>query len=381
MNIYEFAQSLRDNKSLSGIDKVNQLFDMANRLQLSEADLLNIPGMTPQMIQQGMAATGKTLNSAPQQSQPSYGLAGGEQAIMKGTQYGLNQLDQTSQQVSDIVSRGTDGLQPYTETGGQAQQLMADLSGASGQDAQTQAMQDYQSSPFYDYAMSEGAKTLAANASVTGGLEGGNLSKDLLQHGVGTFLSDYNNQFQNLAQTSGLGLGAATTEAGLAGQEAGLQANLGQTGANYAVQGGNNIGQFRVQAGRDLGNAISGTTTGMSNLINQQGAGLTDIIGTGVNNINNIIQSATNGDAAAKEQLATILANMAAQSGSTYSSQPIIPGQSTNLMGQTAGLISAAGGLLENAQPNTNLQTPAGGYSPVYNGTSGFWQAPSMVAP
>lgn len=171
-----------------------------------------------------------------------------------------------------------------------------------------------------------------------------------------------------LQAQSGLGQGlAAMATAGGAGASA-ITQNLGQnlagqgqnyanTLANIAQNSGTNIAQNRFDAGRDIANAIGGASTALSNLINQQGAGQADIVGNAGTNINALIQAATNGDTAAKSQLAALLANISTQSSSTYANQPIVPGYQSNYLGQLGQVAGGIGGLMSGYGAMTN---PAG---------------------
>jgi hypothetical protein len=167
---------------------------------------------------------------------------------------------------------------------------------------------------------------------------------------------------------SGLKSTLGNIQSGLEGQNAGLQAGLGQYGAQIPVAAGSQIGGYRYQAGRDIANSISGTSSALANLINQQGAGVSDITGNMATNVNSLIQAATAGDVAAKQQLATLLTNVSSQAGSSYAGQPIVPGAPSNLLGTLGQVAGGIGGLVQGYNQMGN----------VWNPTSGFWQAPSM---
>ncbi len=111
----------------------------------------------------------------------------------------------------------------------------------------------------------------------------------------------------------------------------------------------------------------------MANLINQQGAGLSDITGNTANNVNALYQSALNGDAQAKEQLAQVLANLGVQAGGQYASQPIVQGQPSNTLQQVGQIASGVGGIYQglNYRPNTTAYAPNSQYTNYYDTPTG----------
>jgi hypothetical protein len=304
-----------------------------------------------QAPQQPTPGLGPSTAQVPAQSLPpgqfgeNYGLAGTETAMLSGAQLGLNQIGQTQQNVSDLFSQGAENLQPFATSGTQANNLQAALSGALGPEAQKQAFSSYQMSPGAQFAQEESERAITRNAAAIGGLGGGNVRDELSRRAVGTYMQDFGNQFNRLGEVANRGYGAASSLTGLKGAEAGIQSGLGQYAASIPVNVGASIGQYRYQAGSDLANSVSTTTSALSNLLNQQGAGISDIVGGAANNINTLFSSATAGDVNAKQQLATLLANISSGGSSQFSGQPIIPGATTNLLGQLGQVAGGVGGL------------------------------------
>lgn len=288
--------------------------------------------------------TNKVLQTMSQFQPQQYGLRPAISTLTNAGRDASGMIRDTSNQVSGLYNQGLQMLQPYQQTGTQANSLQAALTGALGPEAQKKAFADYQYSPGVEWAQKQGEQSVLRNAAAAGGLGGGNTLKALQEFGTGLALQDYGNQFGRLGQVADRGYGAATTGAGLQGQQAGIQSNLGQFAANIPLQTGSQISGLQYQAGRDLSSNIGNTTSSLANLINQQGAGMTDIYGNATNNINSLLQQAYSGDAAAKEQLATLLANVGSQSASQYAGQPIVTGQPTNYLGQLGQIASGVGG-------------------------------------
>lgn len=324
-------------------------------------------GVTPEQVAQ---ATGKGLGYVTDLYNKGIGRAGAGLNPAFGTlsQGGIDataRIDQTQQQVGDIYKQGMSYLNPYMQTGNKANDLQAALSGAMGPEAQQQAFAQYQQSPGVAFAQKEAERALTRNASATGGLGGGNVLRDLTQLAAGTFMQDYNNQFGQIGQVADRGYGAATTGAGLQGQQGQVQAGLGQFAAGIPLRVAEAQAGMQSQAGRDIASGVQNTTSSLANLINQQGSGMADITGNVTNNVNSLYQSAMNGDAAAKEQLAAMLSNLSTNNASMVSNQPIIPGAQSNLLGQLGQVASGIGGLAaglgygNQAQPATQPTSPS----------------------
>ncbi len=141
---------------------------------------------------------------------------------------------------------------------------------------------------------------------------------------------------QGQAGLFGQGAGLAGA---LAGQGAGIQAGTGQNIAQLLSGAGQQIGGARVQAGRDIAGQIGGASAGLADLIASQGAGISDITGAGAANLSNLLSGAGQLTAAQQTQLATILANLATQSGTQQAGfeQQAGVAQAEGTLGQAAG--------------------------------------------
>ena len=342
-------------------DFYTQATQYARQNQLNPNDLAQAAqgmeggqGWDANRVQQIMAQFGPKPNS--------FGLSASFGALNQGAQDATQRIGQTQQQVGDLYRQGLQMLQPYMQQGGQANQLQAALSGALGLEAQKKAYADYQNSPGVQWAQQQGEQSVLRNAAAAGGLGGGNTLKALQAFGTGLALQDYGNNFSRLGQVADRGYGAATTGAGLQGQQAGIQSQLGQFNANIPLQTASQLGALQYSAGRDMATNIANVTSSLSNLVNAQGAGMTDIYGNNTNNISALLQNAANGDANAKQQLATMLSNLGVQAGSQYSGLPMIQPLGTNYLGQLGQVASGVGGLMygmNRGNTATNYPNPA----------------------
>ena len=177
------------------------------------------------------------------------------------------------------------------------------------------------------------------------------------QYGASVPLSVANtasNLYSNLGNTTaslgqyGASIPLAVQNAtnGLLENKAAATSSLGQYGANLSSNYGGALAGYRYGAGQDIANALSGSSNAIANLINQQGAGQSDLIGSSASDLNALYQNAANGDVAAKQQLAALLANISSQSASQYSGVPLVQGQPSNYLGQLGQVSSGIGGLL-----------------------------------
>lgn len=123
---------------------------------------------------------------------------------------------------------------PYLAAGSGAENTLSNLYGNNGTAAQTAAMQNFQTSPGYQFALQQGLNAINANNAATGQTLSGNAQEGINNYAQGVASQQYNNyinQLQNLASGGMSAAGGAGT-ARLTG--AGARAQLGQNNANNA---------------------------------------------------------------------------------------------------------------------------------------------------
>lgn len=279
------------------------------------------------------------------------------------------------------------GFDPLVQQGGQAGNVQAALSGALGVEAQQAALANLQ--PVDAFLQAEGSRAVMRNASATGGLQGGNVLKELTRFGQGLAGQSAQQQFANLGTVADRGFGALQGQATLAGQQGDVATQTGrdvaqsrQLAAQLAAQQsrdiassitgtaldtsrvqtdaanqlaqifggtGQSLAAGRTATGQGIAGAIGETTSALANLANQQGAGISDISGVAAGNLASILQGAGASDAISQEQLAALLANIstgqASQVAGLPSSAQFI--QPTDTLGNVATLAGGVGGILE----------------------------------
>ena len=362
---------------------------------------------------------------------PPTGLAGSEQALLEarnagtrnltagaaeaarelvqGREFARGQLDAGQQQALNLINQqtqaGVNQLNPFAQAGQGATGLAAALLGASGPEAQSQALANFQQSPGQQFLQEQEERAILRNAAATGGLRGGNVLDELGRRAQGRAQLSFNDRIAQLQGLSGQGLQAAGQIGQLRGQQAGQGSGIIgaataqrardltdtasqlaglRTGraaglTNLSSNIGSQIAGGRQQAGSALANAIAQGSQSLANLSQQQGAGLSGIVGGGAGSLANILQNAGLTQAGSQEQLAALLGNIATGQGTQAGQLPSIPGvQQNQTLGQV-GQLATAIALLSDERLKENIQ-PIGAIGP-YNLYSWEWIDPDITEP
>ena len=359
-----------------------------------------------QALQQGLEQSTGTMRQAQEQAAGQLGAGYEDVARM----YGLNidELRQAGQAARGDIERtfGQAGqmFQPYQEAGTTALQQQLALSGALGQEAFNQA---YQESPYMQFLREQGERSTLAGAAATGGLGGGRVQQELVRYGQGLASQGLQQQYQNLAGLSGMGMEAAGAGANIqtglgtnlanlltgtaqnvAGQRQGQIGERSQYGANLAnlssstgtnianlqAQAALNLAQQRADAGQLLAGQIGATSVGLGNLATAQGTDLANTLsqyGTaGLNLSQGYTADQIAANQAAAAQAAANQKNYAAQQAALYAWQQYTPPPTTNYSGMIGNALDAAslgyelGGYFQ--QPQTQAANPL--YGPLRTG-------------
>lgn len=120
-------------------------------------------------------------------------------------------------------------LSPYSQAGTAALSQINALSGASGTEAQQQAIDAIQNSAAFQSQLAQGETSILQNAAATGGLRGGNTQAALAQYSPSLLQSYINDQYANLGSIANIGAGASSS---LASGAANLATASGDTEAS-----------------------------------------------------------------------------------------------------------------------------------------------------
>jgi len=129
---------------------------------------------------------------------------------------------------------------PYARQGGQAFQSLGDLMGLNGQSASATALNNYRTSPGYDFQMQQGTNAIQNSAAARGGLNSGATMKALQGYGQNLADQDFQQYMGNLGKLGSVGMQAE-------GQIGGYRNNI----ANSYQQNYSTIGN--AQGSRDAG--------------------------------------------------------------------------------------------------------------------------------
>lgn len=141
-------------------------------------------------------------------------------------------------------------LQPYTTAGNTATTQMTNLLGLNGQDAANAAMSTYQTSPGYQWQMSEGLRGVDAGAASKGMLRSGATLKAEDTYAQGLANSDFSNYYNRLS-------GLASTGENAAAQQ-----------ATSNTSTGNSLANIYTGSGSQQASTYSNLASGLSSTVN-----------------------------------------------------------------------------------------------------------------
>lgn len=172
-----------------------------------------------------------------------------EDAAQEIEQANLNNIDLFQRGFRDTEAN----LQPFIETGTQAQDLFADAIGVNGLNQQQAFFRDFEEDPGFQEALDRGIQSIGRFNSAKGMLNSGGTLKDLSKFTTDSFLNNaFNNRLNRLQALGNQGF-SANNQLNNA-----IQTNtFGKAGAF------NNIGKARADREINQANAI---TNGVNNL-------------------------------------------------------------------------------------------------------------------
>jgi hypothetical protein len=170
--------------------------------------------------------------------------------------------EESTQLLREQFGETKETLDPYIQAGVPAIDRQQALLGLQGQEAQTTAFDEFQTSPAFDWQRDQIIGNVNRGAAAGGMKQSGNRLAALTDRLQGLYSQEYNNYLNQLGAQSGIGLSAASALGGV-----GQSSAVGQ--ANIINQAGQNIGAAQAQG-----------TLGVASSI---GSGLSDIAGVYAN--------------------------------------------------------------------------------------------------
>lgn len=236
-----------------------------------------------------------TINQ-PQTYVPPTGLIGSEQALTGGMA-GSEQALLGGYQGAENLLGGT------AQTGINANELQAALSGASGLQAQQNAFQNMATNPATKYLTDQMMMATERSQAAKGGLLGGNTLRALQENAAGIASQDLQNQFNNLSTVADRGTQVNTMLAN-------LRNSLGMNVAQGRLNTGSALAQGRTSAGLAIAQNASNTAANISNLLANQGVQVSADLGNSINTVSNMLHDYGLQDSVDANTLAQILANI-----------------------------------------------------------------------
>jgi hypothetical protein len=179
-------------------------------------------------------------------------------------------------------------LSPYNTTGQTAETQQANLLGLNGQTAADTAMSTYQTSPGYQWQMSEGLKGVDAGAAASGMLRSGATLKAEDTYAAGLANSDFSNYYSRLS-------GLTTTGESAASQQASSNTSTGSQLASTYTGAGNAQSSIYGNTASGVSNTVNSlmSNPNFQNWINNSGSGSGSIYNTGSGSGSNLSPSFT----------------------------------------------------------------------------------------
>jgi hypothetical protein len=287
---------------------------------------------------------------------PQSGLSGAEASTRGGLDAALQALGMGLNTARGDLVGGAEAaasqLNPFADTGLQAQNIQAALAGSQGADAQSQAFQDFQFSPAQQFLQQESEQARLRNASATGGLGGNNLKRALSRDATAFGSQAINDRFNQLGQLANRGFQASGALAGT-GERTGqglsqLAMQSGVMPANLISQAAGDVANQRFTTGQNLAQAVSGTGSSLANLQNQLGTGIAGITGATGNNLASLASQTGQNQSNLQTQLANILANISQGAATQAAPNLAAAGQfdAAGILGQNQAIQSSLSQLL-----------------------------------
>jgi len=210
---------------------------------------------------------------------------GGYKAARKDVIVGY---DEAGKAIYGSYGNARDEYNPWKESGTKANNIIADLSGANGPEAQKAAYASFQTSPDYQVRVDAANQALQRSAMAGGNLFSGNFAHAMQRQNQDMASSEYGNYYARLMGLSDRGLNAAGRVSDLYASEGNALASLygnrglrladlstgeGNASANLYAQLGSNVAGLQT----DLGNARSTAIQNRATLAVNKGNALANI--------------------------------------------------------------------------------------------------------
>jgi hypothetical protein len=161
-----------------------------------------------------------------------------------------------------IYNQNTATLSPFVAQGGKATSSINALLGLDGDpSAASAAFDTFRNSTGYDFRVGEGQKAVLSGLGARGYLDSGAAQKALLKYGQGVASDEFGKYYGALTGQQGVGLTAASAQAGVGQNYAGAvganNTGAANVGANAALTAGNAQGNSYLSAANSLNGVLN----------------------------------------------------------------------------------------------------------------------------
>lgn len=199
----------------------------------------------------------------------------------------IGALDTSETGAINALSGARDAFQPYAEAGTNALREQQALQGLLGPEEQAKASSRFQTSPGYDFRLTEGINALDKSATARGNLYSGAAMKAVQERGEGLAAQEYGSYYDRFNPMVSTGFNAATGQANTFGAEADLRATTGARRADTILGSSSNrvnalLEGYRGRTGAigAEGNALAAGTVGAANARSQGIGNVLSLAGT-----------------------------------------------------------------------------------------------------
>jgi hypothetical protein len=126
------------------------------------------------------------------------------------------------------------------------------------------AFDAFRNSTGYNFRQNEGMRAITANRALSGLLNSGSAVKSAMRFGDGLAAQEFDNYFNRLAGQQGVGLSAASAQAGVANNYSAQVQNNNSTNAT-------NAGNAAIARGNAVSNAVGGVTNSLAYVLGSRG--------------------------------------------------------------------------------------------------------------
>lgn len=197
-------------------------------------------------------------------------------------------------------------LGPWAAGGQDAYELQLAFSGALGPEAQAEAYRNYKESPGQEWLREQSMREVQNYAASTGQTLGGNVLDEISRRAMGLAMQDYDKQYSRIGSAAATG-----------GQATNIMAQQSQRAGEFDAGIMQRMGDLRYKEGQDWAAQLGQGLTSLAKLQGAQGVADADTIANSSGKLSLMVQDIAQKTGRTAFEVATTLANLATQTGSS----------------------------------------------------------------